>query len=166
MATEPIHETFPDYGHDHAHCMEEAVRRAERLCADKGLRLTALRRAVFEIVWQSHSPIGAYDILERLQASGRRAAPMTVYRALDFLMENRLVHRLASQNAYLGCDNPEEAHRGQFLICRTCGTVGEISDRRIAAAIGETAAEAGFAVESPVVEVGGLCRRCADDARS
>jgi Fur family zinc uptake transcriptional regulator len=166
MAIQPIHESFPDRSHDHEQCMEEAFRRAECLCADKGLRLTPLRRAVLEIVWQSHSPIGAYDILEKLREAGRRAAPMTVYRALDFLMDNRFVHRLASQNAYLGCDHPEEAHRGQFLICRICGVVGELSDSRITAAIGETAAEAGFAVEAPVVEVAGLCRGCATKERS
>jgi Fur family zinc uptake transcriptional regulator len=162
MPGKSTQEPFPDHGHDHDRCIEDAFDRAERLCKQNGLRLTDLRRSVLEIIWQSHRPIGAYDILDRMRDRGRRAAPMTVYRTLDFLMENRLVHRLASQNAYIGCDHPEEAHRGQFLICRTCGVVGELSDPRIVAAIRETAATTGFSVEAPVVEVGGLCRECKD----
>jgi len=159
-------EPFPDHGHDHDRCVEEAFDRAEKICKSKGLRWTDLRRSVLEIIWQSHRPIGAYDILDRLKERGRRAAPMTVYRTLDFLMENQLVHRLTSQNAYIGCDHPEEPHRGQFLICRTCGVVGELSDARIVAAIKKTAASNGFSVEAPVVEVTGLCRDCIghDDA--
>jgi len=151
---------FPTGRHDHARCMADAFRRAEAVCAARGVRLTALRRAVLQIVWESHSPIGAYDILDRLRDAGRRAAPVTVYRALDFLMANRLVHRLASQNAYLGCDHPEESHGAQFLICRACGAAGEIHDTAIADAIARSAAETGFRIEAPVVEITGLCPRC------
>lgn len=162
MPGKPTQEPFPDHGHDHDRCVKEAFDRAEKLCKENGLRLTDLRRSVLEIIWQSHRPIRAYDILDRLKDRGRRAAPMTVYRTLDFLMENQLVHRLTSQNAYIGCDHPEEAHRGQFLICRTCGVVGELSDARIMTAIKETAATTGFSVEAPVVEVTGLCRDCVE----
>ncbi|MGD8808426.1 MAG: Fur family transcriptional regulator [Gammaproteobacteria bacterium] len=151
---------FPAARHDHARCVAQAFERAEKVCATRGVRLTALRRAVLKIVWESHSPIGAYDILDRLRDAGRRAAPVTVYRALDFLMANRLVHRLASQNAYLGCDHPGEVHGAQFLICRACGAAGEIHDDAIAAAIAQSAAETGFRVEAPVVEITGLCPRC------
>jgi len=160
MPNKANQEPFPDHGHDHDRCIEEAFDRAEKICKKKRLRWTNLRRSVLEIIWQSHRPIGAYDILDRLKERGRRAAPMTVYRTLDFLMENQLVHRLTSQNAYIGCDHPEEAHRGQFLICRTCGVVGELSDAGIVAAIKETAETTGFSVETPVVEVTGLCRDC------
>lgn len=155
---EPV--PFPGARHDHARCVAHAFERAEKVCAARGVRLTALRRAVLKIILESHSPIGAYDILDRLRDTGRRAAPVTVYRALDFLMANRLVHRLASQNAYLGCDHPEESHGAQFLICRVCGAAGEIHDGAIAAAIAKSAAETGFRVEAPVVEITGLCPRC------
>ena len=97
---------------------------------------------------------------DRLRDTGRRAAPVTVYRALDFLIANRLAHRLASQNAYLGCDHPEESHGAQFLICRRCGTTGELNDSEIAAAIAKSAEETGFRIEAPVVEITGLCPRC------
>lgn len=156
----PVSPPFPASRHDHARCMREAFARAERVCRDRGSRLTDLRRAVLQIVWESHSPIGAYDILDRLRAGGRKAAPVTVYRALDFLMANRLVHRLASRNAYLGCDHPEETHGAQFFICRACGVAGEVHDIAITAAIAQSAAESGFRVEAPVVEISGLCPSC------
>jgi Fur family zinc uptake transcriptional regulator len=130
------------------------------VCRDRGSRLTDLRRTVLRIVWESHSPIAAYDILDRLREAGRRAAPVTVYRTLDFLMANRLVHRLASRNAYLGCDCPEESHGAQFFICRACGVAGEVHDTAITAAIARSAAETGFRVEAPVVEITGLCPGC------
>src|SRR5277367_4850296 len=85
-------EAFPRHGHDHASCVDEAIAAADRVCVASGARLTDLRRQVLELVWRSHQPVGAYEILERLAAdSGRRAAPPTVYRALDFLLEQGLV---------------------------------------------------------------------------
>jgi Fur family zinc uptake transcriptional regulator len=156
---------FPGSRHDHGRCMRDAFDRAERICAERGTQLTELRRAVLSIVWQSHSAIGAYDILDRLHDMGRRAAPVTVYRALDFLMANGLVHRLTSQNAYLGCDHPEETHNAQILICRLCGAAGEVSAAAITAAIEKTAAESGFRIEAPVVEITGICPRCIEPKR-
>ena len=99
--------------HDHSQCVDSALADADALCARQGVRLTALRRRVLELVWQSHKPLGAYDILGTLsEEDGRRAAPPTVYRALDFLMENGLIHRIASLNAFIGCVRPEHSHQG------------------------------------------------------
>jgi zinc transport system ATP-binding protein len=107
--------------------VHSALAEADALCTRQGLRLTALRRRVLELVWQSHKPLGAYDILAVLsEQDGRRAAPPTVYRALDFLLENGLVHRIASLNAFIGCSHPEHAHQGQFLICRECHVAIEL----------------------------------------
>ncbi|WP_421682918.1 transcriptional repressor [Stutzerimonas urumqiensis] len=147
--------------HDHAHCVSHALAEADQLCARQGVRLTALRRRVLELVWQSHKPLGAYDILAILsEQDGRRAAPPTVYRALDFLLENGLVHRIASLNAFIGCNHPEHPHQGQFLICRNCHTAIEMQEPAIRNAIGEAAAQVGFAVEGETVEVVGLCAPC------
>ena len=166
LAADAISGPFPDRTHDHTHCVEEAFSRAERLCTDRGLRLTALRRAVLKIIWAGHHPAGAYEILDRLKMQGRSAAPMTVYRALDFLIEHGLVHRLASRNAFVGCDHPGDRHRSQFLICRNCETVAEMADARVTAAIRTTAAATGFAIEAPLVEVTGLCGDCVAAAGS
>ncbi|CAM5570238.1 Ferric uptake regulation protein OS=Stutzerimonas stutzeri OX=316 GN=fur PE=3 SV=1 [Stutzerimonas stutzeri] len=147
--------------HDHDHCVSHALAEADALCVRLGVRLTALRRRVLELVWQSHRPLGAYDILAVLsEQDGRRAAPPTVYRALDFLLENGLVHRIASLNAFIGCIHPEHPHQGQFLICRSCHTAIELEQPSIAEAIETAARNVGFAVEGQTVEVVGLCTPC------
>ncbi|WP_296267211.1 zinc uptake transcriptional repressor Zur [Pseudomonas sp. UBA6562] len=147
--------------HDHSRCVHSALTEADDLCARQGLRLTALRRRVLELVWQSHKPLGAYDILAVLsEQDGRRAAPPTVYRALDFLLENGLVHRIASLNAFIGCTHPEHAHQGQFLICKGCHVALELEQASISEAILASAAEVGFSVENQTVEVVGLCGNC------
>ncbi|MGE4405615.1 zinc uptake transcriptional repressor Zur [Pseudomonas sp.] len=147
--------------HDHDHCVSHALAEADSLCARQGVRLTALRKRVLELVWQSHKPLGAYDILAVLsEQDGRRAAPPTVYRALDFLLENGLVHRIASLNAFIGCNHPEHPHQGQFLICRHCHTAIELEQSSIAEAIDAAARSVGFAVEGQTVEVVGLCATC------
>ncbi|MBO3276116.1 zinc uptake transcriptional repressor Zur [Pseudomonas schmalbachii] len=150
--------------HDHANCVASALAEADTVCARQGVRLTELRRRVLELVWQSHKPLGAYDILAVLsETDGRRAAPPTVYRALDFLLENGLVHRIASLNAFVGCNNPEHAHEGQFLICRACHTAIELEQPAISDAIVAGARDVGFAVETQTVEVVGLCSACNSD---
>jgi Fur family zinc uptake transcriptional regulator len=147
--------------HDHSHCVHTALTEADALCAQKGLRLTALRRRVLELVWQSHKPLGAYDILGVLsEEDGRRAAPPTVYRALDFLLENGLVHRIASLNAFTGCNHPTHVHQGQFLICRECHAAIELQHPAISDAVVSAAAEVGFAVEGQTVEIVGICSGC------
>ncbi|EGH07072.1 FUR family transcriptional regulator [Pseudomonas savastanoi pv. glycinea str. race 4] len=147
--------------HDHSHCVHSALAEADALCAKQGLRLTTLRRRVLELVWQSHKPLGAYDILAVLSdEDGRRAAPPTVYRALDFLLENGLVHRIASLNAFTGCNHPPHAHQGQFLICRLCHAAIELQHPAISNAIIDAAAGVGFAVEGQTVEIVGVCAGC------
>ncbi len=151
--------------HDHSHCVHNALSEADAICERAGLRLTALRRRVLELVWQSHKPLGAYDILGVLtEQDGRRAAPPTVYRALDFLLENGLVHRIASLNAFVGCNHPAHAHQGQFLICRNCNAAIELSNDAISQAIVAGASDVGFTVESQTVEVVGVCSGCQKSA--
>jgi len=145
--------------HDHSDCVNDALQSAERVCAQKGVRLTGLRRHVLELVWESHRPVGAYYILESLMKE-QRAAPPTVYRALSFLQEQGLVHRIASLNAYVGCSNPQTAHAGQFLICGTCRESTEILSGKVTDVLRETAMSAGFDVHQQTVEIIGTCNRC------
>ena len=121
--------TFPDPDHDHAPCRTEALDKAERLCRTTGKKLTNIRRRVLETVWESHRPIGAYDILAKLNQDGGRTAPIIIYRALEFLMDNGLVHRLASLNAFIGCSHPEHDHAAGFLICKECGSTVELESK-------------------------------------
>jgi len=138
---------------------------AAAVCQQRGARLTALRARVLEIVWRSHRPLGAYAILEVLAEEGRSPAPPTVYRALDFLTDHGLVHRLASLNAFIGCSSPGHPGTCQFLLCRSCGTVAELDDAGIRRAIQRSASAEGFEAQLHTVEVSGLCPNCQNHDR-
>jgi Fur family zinc uptake transcriptional regulator len=146
--------------HDHGVCIRHAVSTAERLCEAKQIKLTPLRRRIFEIVWREHEPIGAYQILAEIAKDRERAAPPTVYRALEFLQAAGLVHRLDSLNAFLGCDRPEAPHPGQFLVCGTCRRVAEIEDPVLNRALRERARLLGFQLEKSAVEIKAICSDC------
>ncbi|GIX06649.1 MAG: transcriptional repressor [Candidatus Poribacteria bacterium] len=152
--------------HAHQQCVAEAVAQAEALCRLRRVRFTPLRRRVFELVWESHRPIGAYEILDRLREErGQTPAPPTVYRALEFLLSQGLIHRIAAQNAYVGCSFPRRPHRGQFFVCQECGNVVETSNGGINRAIEQTAEELGFSPSACVVEIYGLCPTCQEGRR-
>ncbi|HJN22795.1 MAG TPA: transcriptional repressor [Rhodospirillales bacterium] len=146
--------------------MNRALNKATAICKKRGVRLTDLRLHVLEIIWAGHKPQGAYHILETLRRRHGGAQPPTVYRALDFLLEQGLVHRLESLNSYVGCNVPEVNHAGQFLICGNCGLAAEINDNRIEKAIRGGAAEAGFAVAKRTIEVEGICPICQQAKRA
>lgn len=160
MNEDPAERRFPMEEHDHGHCVSQAVASAEQICRDKGLRFTPQRRRVLELVWNSHRPVGAYEILDSLNKDGHKAAPPTVYRALEFLIEAELVHRLDSLNAFVGCPDPGVPHNGQFLICRECKSVVELDDARINAMVDKMAAGLGFTMINQTLEIQGLCRNC------
>ncbi len=149
--------------HDHKHCISDAIDAAHALCVERGVRLTPLRQQVLELIWESHNPLGAYQLMDMLaQASTRRVAPPTVYRALDFLLEQGLVHRINGLNAFIGCPSPGKKHQSHFLICRYCGVAVEMSADALTLNIQLAARAAGFTVESHSVEVMGACPACAN----
>jgi Fur family zinc uptake transcriptional regulator len=111
-------------------------------------------------VWGGHGPVGAYALLAALRGEGQNAAPPTVYRALDFLLEQGLVHKIECLNAYVGCSHPGERHVGQFLLCGRCGAAVELDDPAIAAAVEGGAARLGFTIMRQTIEVEGVCPGC------
>ena len=147
--------------HNHSHCIGKALETAEQLCDEKSLRFTPIRRRVLELVWESHEAIKAYDVLEKLQEEDSSAKPPTAYRALDFLLEHGLIHRIESLNAYIGCPNPEEHHSFQLLICNSCGLVKEIEQPGLAEELDRYAGAQNFQPETQIIEVRGLCQNCA-----
>lgn len=122
--------------------------------------MTPLRRRVLELVWASHRPVKAYDLLEALRENGARPAPPTVYRSLDFLQQEGLVHKVESLSAYVGCGDPGRTHSAQFLICAECGDVGELVNEDLSEALVSGAEAVGFRVSGATVEVHGVCERC------
>jgi Fur family transcriptional regulator, zinc uptake regulator len=147
--------------HDHDRCSTDAMAIAEAQCAERGQRLTPIRRDVLAALLGSHKPVGAYEIMERLAPTGPRPAPITVYRALEFLRENGFVHRIESLNAFVACVHTHVA--GElvvFLICECCGRVGEAASAEVATTLKSAARAAGFVPKSPVIEIGGICTHC------
>ncbi len=151
---------FQQSDHRHSRCLDSAIAKAEQVCGRHGLRLTPLRRRVLELVWGSHEPVKAYDLLDALRGEHRTAAPPTVYRALEFLQQQGFVHRLESLNAYVGCGEPGHSDNAQFLICRQCGEVAELEDAGIINLINTRAEQLGFIGDGQTVEVKGHCAKC------
>src|ERR1700686_2301009 len=139
---------FPAPDHDHDRCASAAIAHAEAQCSARAQRLTPIRRQVLEALLGSHKPLGAYEIIERL-AHDTRLAPITVYRALDFLRDNGLVHRFESRNAFVACVHN---HAGDdlvvFLICERCGAVGEAPGGGAAEALKVSSRAAGLTPKS------------------
>lgn len=155
------HAIFPIPGHDHARCESDALAHAEALCAARKERLTPIRRRVLEALLASHQPLGAYDLIERLAKDGARPAPITIYRALDFLREQGLVHRIESRNAFIACvHNHDSGDPVVFLICEKCGAVGEAASAAVAETIKTASRTAGFTPKTPVIEISGICAHC------
>jgi Fur family zinc uptake transcriptional regulator len=151
--------------HDHERCTADALKHAEALCAERSQRLTPIRRHVLEVLLESHNPLGAYEIMERAAAGGTRPAPITIYRALDFLRDNGLVHRIESRNAFVACvNNHASGDLVVFLLCERCGAVGEAASLAVADQLKAAARAAGFTPKTPVIELTGICSHCREAA--
>ncbi|MGI9559121.1 MAG: transcriptional repressor [Thermodesulfobacteriota bacterium] len=148
---------------DHDVCVEDVTAFAARVCSERGARLTPIRKRVLEIVARAHKPVKAYDILADLSSF---AKPPTVYRALDFLIENGLVHKLSSISSYSACFHPESGHAECFfLICSECGGSREFCGSDLSGAIEGAVSREAFHKKNAVVEVLGTCAVCAEDGR-
>lgn len=141
---------------------ESLLRRASHICDGRGARLTELRRQVLGLILDREGPTGAYDLLDQLRSTRHGAAPPTVYRALEFLLEQGLIHKLERLSAYVGCIQEEDHdHAAQFLICRSCGRVIEIEDHELAHALQDAAKRQGFIIGKATIEAEGQCAACA-----
>jgi Fur family transcriptional regulator, zinc uptake regulator len=135
---------------------------AARSCAREGGALTELRRSVLALILEAEGPLTAYQLLDRLKQTRKGAVPPTIYRALDFLLARRLIHKVESLNAFVPCIEPaHDGHQAQFLICRSCGAVTELEDDEIARALARAAARQGFRPATALIEVSGECAACA-----
>lgn len=147
--------------HHHTHNARAFVREVASTCDERGLRLTEIRMRVLELIAASEKPVKAYDLLDQLKDDRGSAAPPTVYRALDFLLENGFIHKLESINAYVGCHHPSVEHHVPFLICDECETAYEVCDERVARLLNDQARALGFRARAQTLEVHGKCKRCA-----
>lgn len=148
--------------YNHHHCQETALAQAEAICAERGTRLTSQRKTVLGLIWQSHRPVKAYDLLSQLQEHDPAAKPPTIYRALDFLIEQGLIHRIDSLNAFTGCNHPNAHSDCYFLICKDCGTADECCSTQLTKAIRHAANTNGFAPAHTTLEIAGSCGKCSE----
>lgn len=154
-AIENLHEHLP-----HHHDGKGFVREVERASKERGLRLTPMRKEVLELIAAERKPVKAYDLLDRLRQNHGNAAPPTVYRALDFLLENGFIHKLESINSFVSCHHPADAHQVPFLICDICSSAQEVCDERVAEVIEAQALALGFRPQAQTLEVHGVCKNC------
>ncbi len=162
MTIDPVPLAFSE--HDHETCSGGVLAQAGALAASRGLRLTPVRRRTLEILLESHRAMGAYEVLERLSADGFAKQPPVAYRALEFLVENGLAHRIRRLNAFAACMHPGERHSPVFLICKSCDHIAEAQGAHVATALEAAATPAGFSIERTNVEALGLCPACAAPA--
>ena len=146
--------------HDHNHCQDTALANAEAICTARGVRLTDQRKHVLSLIWESHRPVKAYDLLEKLAADYGKVQPPIIYRALDFLMKHGLIHRIDSLNAFTGCRHPDAGHDCFFLICTGCGNANECCTPVLKSAIAAITQGNDFAMEHITLEVSGQCANC------
>ena len=157
MTARPGPDPAPDFSPEIAGLLD----RADAICARRGARLTSLRRLVLGLILEGDGPTGAYDLLDRLKARRPGAAPPTVYRALEFLLAQGLIHRVERLSAFVGCVvHDEHDHAAQFLICRGCGRVTELEDADVVTALKAAAQQAGFHIQGATIEAEGRCAGC------
>lgn len=148
--------------HDHQHCIDKALACADSLCAQREVRFTPIRRRVLELIWRNHEAVKAYDLLDDLRHSEPAAKPATIYRALDFLLEQGLIHRVESLNAFIGCNHAEQRHELLLLLCERCHRVEERSAPAVMDVLASELRDADFSPSHKALEVHGLCRHCAE----
>lgn len=152
------------HAHDHSACAQTALEQAERICAKAGARFTPVRRRTLEILLAEHRALGAYDVLDRLAEDGFGKQPPVAYRALDFLVEHGLAHRIRRLNAFAACTHPQDAHAPVFLICSDCDAVAEAPGGTVREALEQAAGDIGFSVARASIEAVGLCPACNEAA--
>lgn len=146
--------------HDHNQCILRAITTAEELCASRGVQLTPIRHKVLELIWTSHKAVKAYDLLDLIRPTNDAAKPATVYRALDFLLEQGLIHRVESLNAFVGCRSSGTQHDQLLLICTACHNVEERAALNVFVALANEMQLAAFKPQRKTIEIHGLCRQC------
>ncbi len=156
--------------HTHAHSnantpcspqdTEAFLAEAEVLVRQRGQKLTRIRRKVLQLLIESPEPAKAYTLLDNLDGEGA-AKPPTIYRALDFLQEVGLAHKIESLNAYVACGHASHSHSAVFLICEACGAAEELHAIGTSKALAAETDAAGFTVNQAIIEARGLCRKCA-----
>lgn len=148
---------------NHQECSSKAINEAKNICQEYGLRFTDSRKEVFEKIIANHAPTKAYDILDELQKDNKNVKAPIVYRALDFLMENGLIHRLHSFNSYVKCSHPKKHNHCYFMICNKCNSIEECCSLNLSKDIEKIGKSKQFKIENVAIEIEGTCFECLEN---
>jgi len=160
LSAEAIQSNPHPLEHDHKKCISEALGIAVQLCVVRGVQLTPIRHQVLALILDSHKAVKAYELLDRIKPQQNAAKPATIYRALDFLIEQGLIHRVESLNAFIGCSCSGHQHELLLLICNSCNEVEERPAPKMMEALSEEFSQAGFVAYSKAIEAQGICVKC------
>ena len=138
------------------------IEAAEKYCAARGAKLTEIRRQVLGLVLQYPDVIKAYDVLSDLQRIRSNAAPPTVYRALDFLVEMGILHRTESLNGFVFFSLFADEHSAIILNCRLCGRTEESHAEAPLQYLRAFCQAQGFELGKEAVVLTGVCQECLD----
>ena len=155
-----LHQQTFAHNHNHKQCVSLALSTAQSICNERGVLLTTIRFQVLSLIWESHKAVKAYELLDRLRPLQAAAKPATIYRALDFLIEQGLIHRVESLNAFVGCRCSDQKHEQLLLICKLCEQVDERPATEVMTALLEESQQAGFMIHSKAIEIHGICTSC------
>ena len=144
----------------HKSCIKEALTKAKIICDQRGVKLTKLRETVLKLIWKNHSYVKAYDLLEDLKKIDSSAKPPTIYRSLEFLLENGFIHKIQSLNAFVGCSHPNEHNKCYFLICKECQNIEECHSENINKFVQSTSSNNNFSANQVTLEISGICQEC------
>jgi len=162
--TQTAHKQICSHPEQHVHDSRSLLAEVANVCGERGVRLTPLRLQVLRLIAGSKTPVKAYELLELMRDTHGPTAPPTVYRALDFLLENGFIHKLESIAAFVGCHHPRQAHSVPFLICNRCQVAVELEDEEVTRLLEQRAAALGFQPMAQTLEVHGVCARCSKAA--
>ena len=144
----------------HKSCIKEALIEAKTICDQRGVKLTKLRETVLKLIWKNHCYVKAYDLLDDLKKIDSSAKPPTIYRSLEFLLENGFIHKIQSLNAFVGCSHPNEHNECYFLICKECQNIEECHSENINEFVQFTSSNNNFSANKVTLEISGICQEC------
>jgi Fur family transcriptional regulator, zinc uptake regulator len=140
--------------------MPSIIAEAETLCARAGTRLTDPRRRVLTLLADAKTPLKAYDLIARAGADGGAVKPPTVYRALEFLCQIGIIHRIEQDATYVACSHVGHSHLAALFVCDMCHEVTEVHVDEIEHQLSQAAKETGFSLAHLVIEGRGQCQAC------
>jgi Fur family ferric uptake transcriptional regulator len=124
-----------------------------------GYRITAPRRAVVRALLEDEG----HSTPAQVHARARRYCPtvglVTIYRSLDLLIEMGFARRIHTEDGCHGYVPASHGHR-HHIVCRNCGAAAEFEGCDLTPLLARVSREAGYEIETHLLELVGLCPDC------